>query len=793
MNADTAYSGAGWLEWGGVLGASGGFVLLVAVTALAGAYWWRALARLPIPRRAVLAGLRAAALALLLFLLLRPILVQPVYEKSMDVVALLFDDSASMRVRDGQGQSRADRLLKSLEDNAPEFDYALGSRFHVLDYRFGSRARPLEARESLRFESPETRIVDAVAQVARDTDTLSVSAIIVLSDGGQQEPVTEEGLRPLHDAGVPVYTVGIGEAEWRDLAIGEVALSRSFFDDAPARITAQFSASGLAGKEVAADVLHNGVVQASEERWITRDHAEQQVQLEVTPIERDWLDYTVRLRVKHLIDAEATREFVSENNEASVLLDYRKKEYRILYFSGRPNWQNKFLRRALAADPELRLSSLIRISGAEKSFVFEGAKTSLGNPLFDGFEDKGTLPRYDEAVFTRIGLGEDELKNGYPTTAAELYPFDLIIWGDIEAEFFAPAHLRLTRDAVAERGASFLMLGGPRALADPGYAGSVIESLLPVMPGSVAPAYGPDGESARIEPSPEGFLTGVMALNADSAANAKAWEALPVLPEVDTITSTRIGASVMASARKEGAGTTGGEETPFLLWQRFGQGKSAVLATGETWPWHMQTEAGNESHERLWRQSVRSLVSTVPGQVTLAVHPEVAVAGVESTLAWTVKNELFERVEGASLHVRVVDPDGANTTIPLLELLDIPGTYEGPFLPAAAGTHRMYLEGANADGAERAPVESAVLVRPDTREVASAQFDPALLERVARETGGQYFPLSSLGQVAAAVTPKDREYARLDRQPVWHHPGFYAALLVLLCAEWALRRRWGQA
>lgn len=770
-----------WLEWGGVFGAGGGALLLALLALAAAIFWWRRLRGLPARRRATLVTLRALGLSVLVFLLLRPALVRGAYEKSTDVVAVVYDDSGSMKVEDGRGMSRADRLRAALERHTEAFDLALNSRFHVLNYRAGAGAGPLADRAHLRFEAPETRLVDAAAHAARDLASLSAAAIVLISDGGQQPAAADEAWAELEAAGVPVYTVGVGEDGWRDLAIGEVGLSRAFFDEAPARITARFSAHGLSGRDVLVEVLRNGAVEASDTRRIERDFVEQQVQLEVAPRDRGWLDYAVRVRLKN---PGRGGEFVAQNNQARVLLDHREKEYRILYFSGRPNWQNKFVRQALAGDPELRLSSLIRISGAEKSFVYQGERTSLGNPLFEGFEDESTLPRYDEAVFTRMGLAKDELADGYPVDGAALYPFHLIIWGDIEADFFAPAHFRVTRDAVSERGASFLMLGGPRSLADGGYAGSMIESMLPVMPGGVDPF---DGVPGDVRSSPEGFLTGVWALNADAEANEIAWRELPPLPEVDHINATRIGASVLAEADRAGGAS------PFLVWRRFGEGRAALLATGETWPWHMQTEAGNDAHARIWRQLVRSLASTAPEPVFMEADPGVFVAGLAGNLTWTVRDALFAPVAGATLRARVIEPGGASVNTPLVERLDFPGKYEAPFTPAAPGRHLVILEGHDADGEPLDPVESAIAVEEDIRELADARFDDALLKALAARTGGQYFALEELDRVASAIRPVSRERARIERTPIWHHPGFYVALVLLFSAEWTLRRRWGLA
>ena len=53
-------------------------------------------------------------------------------------------------------------------------------------------------------------------------------------------------------------------------------------------------------------------------------------------------------------------------------------------------------------------------------------------------------PRYDEAVFLRFGVDESELAKGYPFDAEELFRYDLIIWADIEFDFFSPDHIELT-------------------------------------------------------------------------------------------------------------------------------------------------------------------------------------------------------------------------------------------------------------------------------------------------------------------------------------------------------------
>ena len=93
------------------------------------------------------------------------------------------------------------------------------------------------------------------------------------------------------------------------------------------------------------------------------------------------------------------------------------------------------------------------LNNAEPKFVFRpGKRSSISNPLFEGFDDDRDRPRYDETVFLRLGASESELLSGYPATPEELFKFDLLIWGDVKRGFFNTTQFEVTRDFVEKRG-----------------------------------------------------------------------------------------------------------------------------------------------------------------------------------------------------------------------------------------------------------------------------------------------------------------------------------------------------
>lgn len=176
-------------------------------------------------------------------------------------------------------------------------------------------------------------------------------------------------------------------------------------------------------------------------------------------------------------------EMTMANNESIVTVDRGKGPYRVLYVSGRPNWEYKFLRRALDGEEQTQLVALIRIAKREPKFEFRGRAGESSNPLFRGFgnQSKEEIERYDQPVMVRLGTEDaNELAGGFPKTAEELFRYRAIIIDDVEAEFFTAAQMSLLQKFVSERGAGFLMLGGAESFGDGNYARTAIGEMLPV-------------------------------------------------------------------------------------------------------------------------------------------------------------------------------------------------------------------------------------------------------------------------------------------------------------------------
>jgi hypothetical protein len=206
---------------------------------------------------------------------------------------------------------------------------------------------------------------------------------------------------------------------------------------------------------------------------------------------------------------------------------------------------------------------------------------------------------------------------------------------------------------------------------------------------------------------------------------------------------------------------------------------------------HATIAVDDATHETFWRQMLRWLVSNVPEQVAMTAPDHVA-PGENVALRAQVNNESFLAVNGAAVRANVVGPNGEALDVPLEWIVDKDGEYRGSFAAKEAGLYRIRLSAQVGDTVITGN-EEYVVAHDVQQEMFGAAQRPALLQRVARETGGRYYtPLT------AEALPRDMMYTSsgttvTEQLDLWDTPAMFIALLGLIAAEWLLRRKRGLA
>ena len=756
----------------------------VAVLVILVSLWGYSRSRLAMRLKLTGVVLKTLGVLLLCFCLLEPQWVDKKAKPGANFVAVLADNSQGMEIRDaGSATSRAEELTAILKPQPGDWQEALDENFQVRRYSFDTRLRTTGDFDSLDFKGRASALVGSTRNLGQRFNGRPLAGILLFSDGNATDIESlDDGLGQLP----PVYPVVMGKrSSIKDISIASVQVTSSTFEDAPVTIHCHLSSTGFSAEKIVARLLD------AEGNVLDTQHPApgqaMKVKFEVKPESLGVSFYTIELgQAGQPESGEIEKEATLANNRRIVAVERRKEPFRVLYVAGRPNWEYKFLKRALDDDPQVDLIGLIRIAKREPKFVFKGRDGESGNPLFRGFRgDEEEQGNYDKPILKRLNVkSEDELKDGFPKNAGDLFGYHAIILDDLESEFFMPHQRELIRRAVSERGAGFMMLGGQESFTQGNYENTPIAELLPVYlqrRGDVSPV-----DNLEFGLERDGWLSQWVRLRKTEADEKDRLEDMPKFRVLNQVDRIKPGASVMASVIGDG-----NKRLPALVVQRYGHGKSGALLIGDMWRWQMAGKSKDDDLPRAWRQIVRWLVTDVRSRVELTTNPDSGAAGQGRKLIVKVRTEEFKPLGFANVELSVlpngdesqavdlsVDPAGTET-----------GAFESLYIPREEGGYVARAVVRDENGKTIGDVEAGWASNPAADEFSSLQPNIALMKDIATRTGGRVLDASELKEWAQELPSKQSPVMDTFQTPLWHLPWMFAVALLLLVTEWWLRRR----
>jgi hypothetical protein len=698
--------------------------------------------------RITLGTLRALALLLVLACLLRPAVIVSRAVPQRNVLAILLDDSRSMRIADVDSVRRVDAARRVFADSS-SLVRRLGERFALRFFRFSATATPLTDRTAWSAAGTRTDLATSLESVRQELADVPLAGVVVVSDGADNAASDlEQPLLGYRARRVPLYTVGVGTERFpRDLAVDRVALPRSVLEGGAAVADVTLAVRGIDGGDVVLTVEADGRMVHQETVALQGKRDAISVPLRIPPLPKG--THLIRVVAKPLAG-----EAIIENNEAQGVLRVRPGREKVLYLEGEPRPEFAFLRRAVAEDSALQLVAVLRSA---------------------------------EGKYLRLGVDDSlDLSSGFPVRRAELFRYRAIVLGNIEAAFFSGDQLRMLADFVSQRGGGLLMLGGRATLGEGGYAGTPVDEVLPFA----LPSGGSAANFAElaVRPTAAGVAQPMLQLAATRAANQGRWAAMPPATAVNRLGPLRPGATLWL----EGAPADGGPARPVFATQRYGRGISGVLGVQDSWLWKMDPKATleDEAYATFWRQTLRGLLDDVPDRVEVATIPERVGPGEVVTVRARVADESFADVNDANVVVMVTPPIGEPFEVTLDRVPREEGTYLGRFTAVEAGPYEL------ATAARRftdTTVAAPQVLLADTMgvDMERAELRTPLLRQIAGETGGRYYRLADADRLVDDVQLTESGITVRDARDLWDAPIVFLALLALLVAEWGLRRRWG--
>ena len=672
-------------------------------------------------------------LAVVLIVVWQPALVSERLLSGENAVAIMLDTSGSMTFNEG-GATRMDQAQALL---TPDSLAGIANIYNILPYGFADSASTMDAFSILPEPGTATNLGQSVLQTLRQATGASLGAVILVSDGADNSgAISQAELSEIASFGVPIHSVGIGrESIPEDLELSEVLLPEKALPGTTlsARVAIRHDQGGSARVKV-----YDGDTFLTTQDIVLGN--DQNMTLAFVDIE---VPEPGQLDLRFTLDP-INNESNLANNTRSRVVDVEESRYKILYVEGEPRWEYKFLQRALNDDPSIQLSTLLKVT--PNKYYRQGIESP------------------------------EQLENGFPEERAELFNYDALIIGSLNAAELSSEQQAMIRDFVSDRGGSLMMLAGLNGLGLGGWGETVVNEILPSRLNADNAAF--VREKAPVTLTDSGRLAPMLQFSDSESENERLWAELPEIADHQQLGPLRPAATTLLGVNVEG------RIQPLLVTQPYGKGQSYILATGGTWRWQMSLPVADMRHETFWRQLTRGLVANSPRPFELTSR----VQNEEISVRAQVRDPDAEENQGLEISAVVSSENSDVVSLDLQPVAGQPGVYEASFAPNQTGLYS--IEAISRVGESLVSATTTAVRYDEGQEIFNVRQNRSLLERISLLTGGQYWSPEQWDEIPEAISYSTAGITEQQISYLWDAPFFFLLLILLKTAEWLLRRHW---
>jgi uncharacterized membrane protein len=470
----------------------------------------------------------------------RPVVVEAQANLVGPRVVVLVDQSRRMKLPDGS-TTRLDRAEEAVRKVTEHFENA---RSTVMGFSEGAlEPLSLGADGKLTSRGSRSDLSAAVRELAGAAGERP-RAVVVVSDGRFSRPLAELDDASLREAvgalGVPMHTVSVTDDTPNDASIRGVRAAGVAVAHQPLALTVEVGCAGeLECGRIPVHIreLRDGVAPAELAAGVAEiKDGVGTVELEIT------LDRAGG-RVLEISLEAPSGDVIPENDTRHVTFVVARDRIRLLHLAGRPTYDVRALRRWLKSDESVDVVAF---------FI-----------LRDSDGDEPGAPSFELAL---IHFPVDELFTEH------LRSFDAVILQDIDAVRYRLTGYLARLAAYVELGGGLIMVGGPSSFAGGNYAGTPLDSILPVEQPqddkpfdskAFVPRYTEAGHAAEVT-RPIRELLG---------------ESLPEMVGTNFLGQARPGAIVLWEHPEL---SVGGKNMPVLALGEAGDGRTIALSVDST-------------------------------------------------------------------------------------------------------------------------------------------------------------------------------------------------------------------
>ncbi len=697
-------------------------------------------------------------------------------------VAVLIDDSQSMTVVDRYADKTRQALETRLKRNGlpgaelsrwnlartllAESDGALlrgmakGHKLRV-DFLTGvrtSRQQDVQGiMEEVRSLSPvgeSTRLGGGIRTVLDQLRGTMPAAIVVLTDGINTDgPSLDDAAEYARRRGVPLFFIGMGsDRPIRDLKLSDLVVNDVVFVNNVVPFDCKLTAEGLEGQKVSIVLREKSKPDALAKIQATAgaDGRPQQVRLSYRPSRVGQFEYVVEIEPQRGLDEPP------ENNRLSRVVQVRKEKIRVLLVQAYPSFEFRYLRNMLERDETIALNTVLQDADLEHAE-----------------QDASAL-------------------RAFPSRREDLFAYDVVILGDANPALLNSAALKNLADFVDQpaKGGAMVLIAGPSFMP----AAYRTTPLARLMPFSAEGGQFPDSAKAATEdfvvrPTDLGLSDPAMQLGNTPQETQAIWQKLAPLDWLLELPALKPGVRVLAEHPTRTAAD--GRHLPVFCLQYVGAGKVLFHATDETWRWRYRV--GDVFFARYWIQTIRYLcrskLADAGRAASLLTERREYVQGEAVRFRVRFADERLAPAEDDGVTLAVERSGGKTERIRLRRAAAGRGVFEGAIERPGPGDYHAWI--AEPVLAGQSPTADFTVALP-AGEFAQVRMDTAEMRRAAEVTGGRYYAFDAADRLVADLpTGRQVPIESLPPAPLWNRWPVLALFLVLIIAEWILRKRRG--
>lgn len=608
--------------------------------------------------------------------------------------------------------------------------------------------------------SPESTTTNLGASLSERADTRrnrltktenARTAIVLFSDGQHNAKGSPSAIaKTLGDRGIPIYCVGLGsDVRPADMALLAVDTPQTIFyedrvsgtatikDDMPAGLAFEF-------KIMLGDTVVWKKDMISSQRSVLKvpfDFAVKELvagKIAQNPSKTNVVPLTFEGIITPLSQEREIR-----NNSMRFVVKATTGKRRLLILDGRPRWEVRYIRNLFERDLQWHVNTLI-------------ADPESKAPWQRGFVS-GTFPA-DEATLSE---------------------YDMVIFGEVPHTMLSEEEFQWLDTFVSKRGGGVLFLDGARHVLS-SYGLRTPARLLPVTFQDSEPAP-EESLPIQLELTERGRSSAAFKLEDNLPDSSEIWKKLPPprrlarctpLPGTETLLE----------------GVTQAGRSPAFVLRQYGSGHVAYMAFDETWRW--RNEVAGKYQERFWNQIISHLAeatfSTMDEQIALDTDAFTYAPGLTAGLRVRIRDgKTRNSVDG------ILWKEGKkHASVSLSPEPGRPNTFSGRSSPLEPGLYDFGVDELSGVPNSSPRVRFEVQA-PQTGELGELTLNEELLVQMATDSHGKYLREERSSELPNLIEGLKTGHAIESEILLWQSYGWFAVVVLLLTAEWILRKRLG--